>query len=131
MDLQKVIIIEDNIFKAVAIERVLRDYGITEIDLARTGDTGLTKIEKAVNTEKSYDLIITDMHFSIFGEVNARAGEVVMTELKKRGIVIPVVVCSSHRYDIPEAFACVFYNDQSRDLARDLGLVIERLKNIL
>jgi CheY-like chemotaxis protein len=128
--IKKTIIIEDNVYKAVAIKRVLCDRGISVTDVVSTGDIGIEMIKREIERGMPYDLLVLDMHFKIFGEYNTRAGETVLDELKRQGINIPTVICSSHRYEIPEVAACIFYNERSRDLASDLGMVIDELNSI-
>lgn len=129
MKITKVINIEDNIYKAVAIDRALRNCGITDIDLASTGDTGIKKIETAIQDGQPYDLLITDMHYNIHGRDNENAGEIVIEELQQRGIIIPIVVCSSHPYNIPGTIECIFYNERSRVLEGDVRRALEKLND--
>ena len=67
-------------------------------------------IEKAITDGKPYDLIVADMHFSIYGCDNLQAGTNVIMELRGKGIDTPVVVCSSHPYKETLAIDNIFYN---------------------
>ena len=97
--IKRVLNIEDTTIKHIAIVRALNKERIGLIDHAITGDKGLEMIEKSIADGNPYDLIITDMHFPIYGELDSEAGIKVIEELQKREINIPVVVCSSLRYN--------------------------------
>lgn len=125
--IKKVLNIEDTVLKHIAIKRALNKSGIGFIDHATTGDKGIEMIENSIAEGKPYDLIITDMHFPIYGELDEEAGIKVIQELKRREINIPVVVCSSVRYNIPDAVACIFYNEKSRDIDEDIREMLEKL----
>lgn len=125
--IKRVLNIEDTVFKHIAIKRALNKAGVPFVDEASTGDKGLEMIEASIVSGKPYDLIVTDMHFSIYGQDDVQAGMKVILELKRRGIEIPVVVCSSVRYNIPEAVECIFYNEKSRDIDADIREMLEKI----
>lgn len=124
---KRVLNIEDTVFKHIAIKRALNKAGVGFVDNATTGDKGFEMIEISIKEGNPYDLIITDMHFSIYGQDDVQAGMKVIEELKRRGIEIPVVVCSSVRYNIPEAVECIFYNEKSRDIDADISEMLKQL----
>ena len=107
--IKRVLNIEDTALKHIAIKRALNKAGIGFVDNATTGDKGFEMIENAIAEGKPYDLIITDMHFPIYGQIDSEAGMKVIAELKKRELEIPIVVCSSVRYNyIPDVVDCIF-----------------------
>ena len=128
MDLvKKVLNIEDTLFKHIAIKRALNRAGVPFVDEATNGDKGLAMIETSIAEGEPYDLIITDMHFPIYGEDDVQAGMKVIHELKRRGIDIPVVLCSSLRYDIPEVVECIFFNEKLRDINADIREMLKKI----
>ena len=128
MAVRRVLNIEDTTLKHVAIARALNKAGVPFVDWAKNGDVGIKMIENSIKDGKVYDLIITDMHFPIYGEDDFQAGTKVIAELRKRNIDIPIVVCSSHRYNIPEAADCIFYNERSRDIDDDIREMLSKLR---
>ena len=127
--IKKILNIEDTIGKHWDINRALKWNNYPEAELATNAEIGLDMIEKAIENEEPYDLLITDMEFPIGGVINENAGMYVIEELKRRKIDIPTIVCSSVRYNIPEILGCVFYN-KNRDLEWDIKEVIDKLKII-
>ena len=128
MVVKKVLNIEDKALKHVAVARALNKSGVAFVDWAKTGDDGIKMVEKAIVEGKPYDLIITDMHFPIYGCDDVYAGTKVIVELRNKGIDVPVVVCSSHPYIEPLAVDNIFYNQRSRDIDWDIREMLERLK---
>jgi hypothetical protein len=61
------------------------------------------------------------MHFSVNGVDDTKAGFYI------KEIQIPIIVCSSINYNIPEIAGCVFYN-RSRDLSWDFREVLSKLR---
>jgi CheY-like chemotaxis protein len=119
----RVLNLEDNSMKHSAIERVLRSYGISDIAWARNFEDGMEFLEEPC------DLIITDMQFPMRkGENdNPDAGEKVIEQVKARGLEIPVIVCSSVKYKIPEAFGCIWYSPRS-EWEQELRELVQRLQ---
>ena len=76
----------------------------------------------------NYDLIISDMHFPIYGEDDFQAGVKVIEELQRREIKIPVVICSSVRYRVKEAAYCIFYNERSGDIDSDIREMLSKIR---
>ena len=66
------------------------------------------------------------MHFKVNVVDDFKAGLYVIEQLKKKNIEIPIIVCSSIRYTIPEIEGCIFYNS-NRDLNWDFREVLEKL----
>lgn len=131
MKIEKVLNIEDTMTKHVAVVRSLNKCGICMMDHATTAMEGLTMIEIAIEEGKPYDLIVSDMYFPIFpGEYETQAGLYVIEELKKRQIDVPIIVCSSARFRIPEIVGCIYYNELRGDLDADMREMIEIVKKM-
>lgn len=120
MKIKKVINIEDNVFKHIAIKRALERCGVETVIQKTNGEDGVSEIERAIATGQSYDLLVVDMHFSVHGEDRLDAGEWVIEKLKEKEIPIPIILCSSVRYQFPGTVACIFYNEKSRDIDSDM-----------
>lgn len=124
---KKIINIEDSIGKHWDINRALIWNGYPAAELAKNAENGLAMIEAAIAEGNPFELLITDMHYPVNGLDDPKAGLFVIEELKRRGIEIPIIVCSSVRYCIPEIVGCVFYN-KSSDLNWDFREVLSRLR---
>ena len=85
------------------------------------------KIYKSMNAEP-ISLIITDMHYPIerVGEAVPDAGNQLIKRLQSEDINIPVIVCSSVPYQIPEILGTIWY-DERRDLNRDIKELLDKL----
>ena len=128
MKIERILNIEDTMSKHIAIFRALKKCGITSVDRAENAEDGLASIEQAIRDDKPYDLLITDMHFSVNGKDDTRAGMYVIEELRNREINIPIVVCSSLRLQIDGTEGCIYYNERSGDLDTDVREMIEKVK---
>lgn len=125
--IKRILNIEDTIGKHWDVNRALYWNNYPNAELATTAEKGIQMIESAIAEGTPFELLITDMHFSAKGEDNHKAGLYVIEELKKKGIEIPIIVCSSIRYNIPEIVGCIFYN-RSRDLNWDFKELLEKLR---
>ena len=125
--IKKIINIEDSVGKHWDINRALGWNGYPDADLATNAEKGIAMIEQAIAEGNPYELLITDMHFAVNGVDDTKAGFYVIEELKRKEIQIPIIVCSSIIYNIPEIAGCVFYN-RSRDLSWDFREVLSKLR---
>ncbi len=122
---KKILNIEDSMGKHWDINRALNWNGCPNADNATSAELGLAMIEQAIAEGEPYELLVTDMHFpTVEGEDEFKAGLYVIGELKRRGIEIPIILCSSVRYNIPEIVGCVFYS-KNRDLNFDFKELLE------
>lgn len=124
--IERIINIEDSVGKHWAIDRALTWNGYPESELATNAETGIAMIEQAISEGNPYELLITDMHFSVDGVDDTKAGLYVIEELKKKSIQLPIIVCSSIHYNIPEILGCVFYN-KSKDLNWEFKEILSKL----
>lgn len=129
MKIEKVINIEDTILKHIAIKRALNKCGVILVDQEETAEKGIEQIEKAIKEENPYDLLVLDMHFCANGINDKRAGLYVIEQLKNKNIQIPIVVCSSIRFEnLDRVEACIYYNEWSGDLDFDIKEIVEKLR---
>ncbi len=123
----KVLLVEDNVYKRIDIKNALSLYGIKNVVCVNYLQAGMEEIYKSMNTEP-IGLIITDMHYPIerVGAEVPDAGNQLIKRLQSEDINIPVIVCSSVPYQIPEILGTVWY-DERRDLNRDLKELLDKL----
>lgn len=126
MAIKRIINIEDDAIKHCNINKALEYNGYPSADWKKNAEDGIECIEAALRDGKPYELLIEDMHFKVNGVDDFKAGLYVIEQLKKKNIDIPIIVCSSIRYTIPEIEGCIFYNS-SRDLNWDFREVLAKL----
>ena len=116
--IRKVLIVDDNVYKKIDIQRVVRNLGAERVDWERSLETALLRLEQ--EKEAPYDLIITDMNFpeKAGGDPYYRSGVRLIDALAGKGIRIPVILCSSVRYSVGGVAGCVWYSEL-RDLEAD------------
>lgn len=121
----KILQMEDSTNKYMSIRSVLQSVGITDIVWEESVEEGMKHID---NPDEAFDLIISDMHFPLKsgGPSDLDAGEEVIKEIQKRGLDIPVIIISSMRLRVPEAYQCIWYVE-SRDWENDLRNCIKAL----
>ena len=124
--INKVLLLEDNIFKAADITRALEQYGIKELHKVRNQEAGKEKLLEAIKEQKPYDLIITDMNYPLEAgeETDPEAGFKLLLWLKKRGILTPVIICSSYQYREPSVLGCIRYH-RNGDLYTEFKKVLD------
>lgn len=132
MTITRVLNIEDTMSKHVAVRRSLGKCGIPDncIDHAVTAMEGLAMIDVAIEEGNPYSVLVLDMFFPIFPkERMTEAGMYVLKELREKEIAIPVIVCSSVQYCLPNVVGCIRYNEWRGDLDGDMREMIERVRN--
>ena len=112
MELSKIkaIIADDDVFKMADIRKALEFNGVRNIMKVRNQE----KLwEQIYHGEDKIDLIVTDMQYPLeVGEaVDEEAGLKLIERMKKEKIDIPVIVCSSLNYSIPDILGNVWYNE--------------------
>ena len=123
-----VLVLEDEMFKYHQLKNALEECCIPTVTWAGTVEEGLRLVQEAAGKGKGFDLIITDMNYPIREAegTNPEAGMVCIEKIRSLGMNTPVVVCSSIRYDVKQAFACIWYSE-ARSLLLDLREVIMRI----
>ena len=126
---QKVLILDDDIYKTIAIQRALEYCGIRDIKTVSNQKSGMKYLYQCKEEGISVDLVVTDMHYPLApGEcADEEAGFKLVKRLKEEGINIPVIICSSLNFKFEEVLGTVWYNEM-RDLNRDFKEVLEKLK---
>ena len=111
MDLSKIkaVVVDDDVFKGSDIRKALEFNGIRSIVTVRNQE----KLwEQICHGEDKIDLIVTDMQYPL-GEgeaVDEEAGFKLIERMEKEKIEIPVIVCSSLNYRIPNILGSIWYN---------------------
>ena len=111
----KILHLEDNAMKQTAIARVLHDVCEAEIDWVTDVASGMKKIEEIKEQGDMYDLVITDMQYPLKKGtgIDEDAGEVFIGQMKDQNVEIPIIVCSSMRLRMREAYGCVWYHERN------------------
>lgn len=127
--MKKALIIDDNVYKLIDIQKALNFNRISLVDTCSDQETALEKIKKSIEEEKPYDLIVTDMHYPLAKrmESDLEAGYKLIEKLKEENINIPVIICSSQNWSSPDAVGTVWYN-KLRDLNFDFKELIDTIK---
>ena len=128
MDLSKIkaVVVDDDVFKGADIRRALEFNGIRSIVTVRNQE----KLwEQIYHGEDKIDLIVTDMQYPLKAEgaIDEEAGCKLMERMEKEKIDIPVIVCSSLNYKIPDILGSVWYSKLS-DLNSNFKEVLDKLE---
>ncbi len=123
----RVLNFEDSIMKHMEIRRALEKCGAKTVDYINNQQEGLQKLKETLGTECQYDLIVTDMHYPIEKGMIAdtEAGFKLLEKLKEEQIEIPVIICSSLRFQVPEILGTVWYN-KSQDIYLDFRNLLQK-----
>lgn len=128
MDLSKIkaVIVDDDVFKGADIRKALEFNGVRDIITVRNQE----KLwEQIYHGEDKIDLIVTDMQYPLKAEgaIDEEAGFKLMERMEKEKIDIPVIVCSSLNYKIPDILGSVWYSKLS-DLNSNFKEVLDKLE---
>lgn len=109
----KILHLEDSVLKHSSISRVLNGAVAAEIDWVTDVASGLEKIDEAIHCGKPYDLAITDMHYPLLPGTKAdwEAGDFFTAAVTQRYKELPVIICSTHNMQNPDAYGCVWFNE--------------------
>ena len=127
-----VILLEDNIYKAMDIKSALRFCGINDRDVIweKYQDVGFERIQEYARQNTPIQLIITDMHYPLRAgaESDWEAGFKLLKRLKQEELDVPVIICSTGNFEsvASEVLGTVYYNP-NRDLNWDLKEILEKL----
>ncbi len=106
----KAVIVDDDVIKGADIRGALEFNGVRNIMTVRNQE----KLwEQIYHGEDKIDLIVTDMQYPLeAGEaVDEKAGLKLIERMNKEKIDVPVIVCSSLNYSIPDILGSVWYNE--------------------
>lgn len=86
---------------------------LLKIDWVTDVASGIEKIDEAISCGKPYDLAITDMHYPLSHGIKAdwKAGDFFIDVVKRRYKELPIIICSTHNMQNPDAYSCVWFND--------------------
>lgn len=120
----KVLLVEDNVFKAIEIRKALEGNGIRNIMTVGSQEELWEQMDEG---EDTIDLIVTDMQYPLEAgdAVDKEAGWKLIERMKEEKIDIPVIVCSSLRYRIPDILGSVWYSERN-DLKDDFRNVLSK-----
>ena len=128
MDLSKIkaVVADDDVFKGADIRKALEFNGIRSVLIVRNQEKLWEQIY--LGGEK-IDLIVTDMQYPLeSGETaDEEAGLKLIERMKKEKIDIPVIVCSSLNYSIPDILGSVWYNELN-DLNSNFKEILGKLE---
>lgn len=128
MDLSKIkaVIVDDDVFKGADIRKALEFNGIRNVMTVRNQER---LWEQLYHGEDKIDLIVTDMQYPLeAGEaVDEEAGLKLIERMGKEKIDIPVIVCSSLNYSIPNILGGVWYNELN-DLNSNFKEALDKLE---
>lgn len=124
----RTLVVDDSIIKTMDIKRALEFNSIRDVRLVGNLEAVWEEIEKGEETGERIDLIVTDMHYPLRpgGEADHGAGFILLEELKRKGMEIPVIICSSKNYNEPAALGCVWYSDRT-DINFDFKEILQKL----
>lgn len=112
MDLSKTkaVVVDDDVFKGADIRKTLEFNGIRNVMIVRNQEKLWNQI---YHGKDKIDLVVTDMQYPLeAGEaVDEEAGFKLIERMEKEKIDIPVIVCSSLNYSIPNVLGSVWYNE--------------------
>lgn len=120
------VIADDDVLKGTDIRKALEFNGVRNIMIVRNQ----AKLwEQIYHGENKIDLIVTDMQYPLeAGEaVDEEAGFKLIEKMKKEKIEIPIIVCSSVNYSIPDILGSVWYNELN-DLDSNFKEVLGKLE---
>ena len=125
---RKALILDDNIYKTIAIQRALEYCGISDIKTVSNQKTGMKYLYQCRENDTPVELIVTDMQYPLEAgaDVDSEAGFKLVERLVEEGIEIPVIICSSLNFKDERVLGTVWYND-TRDLNRDFKEVLDKL----
>lgn len=132
---KKVLVAEDLDSISIAVIQVLEDLKIPVIDHVKYCDDGLLKIKKAVNENRPYDLLITDLSFKadhrktnlLSGDELIEAINHVQPKLKK--IVFSIEDKSYRIKTLFNELGINAYVSKGRNSIQELKIAIERVLN--
>lgn len=123
---EKVLILEDDLFKATDVRRALQYCGIRDIHHVTNQEAGFAYIYKC-QEEEPVTLVVTDMHYPLAdGTVSdTEAGFKLIERFEREGIEIPIIICSSRNFREPRVLGTVWYS-LLRDLNHEFYEILKR-----
>lgn len=124
----RVLLIEDNVYKASDIKRALRFNGIASVCRVSNQEAAWEEIYRVQRGEGRIDIIITDMRYPLKDGAtpDEDAGFKLIDCLETEKIQIPVIICSTRNFSEPRCAGSVWYNEL-RDLEQDFKAVLQKI----
>lgn len=125
----RILCFEDDIYKFLDIKKAVGMAGAHELELVGSVEEGLCALRQASMDKRGFQLIISDMHYPVHtgAEGDFRAGEILLEELSKRSLKLPVIICSSMNLRIPGTLGCVWYSAIS-DWDMELAELVKQME---
>lgn len=126
----KTVIVDDSILKAMDIRKALEFNGILNIVIVSNQEKLWNEIDRGREGGEPVGLIVTDMHYPLRAGAcpDEEAGFKLIERLTEENTEIPVIICSSKNYRVPEVLGSVWYNELS-DLRFEFREVLKSLKS--
>ncbi|RZK14239.1 MAG: response regulator, partial [Pedobacter sp.] len=81
---KRVLIAEDHESTSISVRKTLEDFGITNAEYSYYCDDALLQIQKSLNDDQAFDLLITDLSFEEDHRKQKLAGGVALIEAVKQ-----------------------------------------------
>ena len=126
-----VLVVDDNMFKLNDVKEALRTNGIQKenIKTARNLEEVWKMLDLIESQGKTVDLLVTDMNYPLqAGErSNGEAGFILIEQLKKKNMDIPVIICSTRNFSETSVLGTVWYSEL-RNLDVEFRRVLKKLE---
>lgn len=126
----RVINFEDNVYKHVAICKILESCGVTDTDIVwvRNLEAGIDAVHAAIEAGEKFDLIITDMWYPAkeFGGDN-ESGDALIEKSKAEKWDIPIILLSTIKYYYPNILGALQYSELE-NWEHELEILIKSIK---
>jgi len=121
-----VVVIDDDIFKAINIKRALENNGISKVTLVGDQESFWSLLKEG----KHFDLIVTDMHYPLQkGKwADPDAGFILIEKMKEMAIDIPIIICSTRNFQSSDAWGTVWYSELM-DISVEFRKLLKKLLN--
>lgn len=125
----KLLQLDDSNSKRLAVKMVLRSIGVRDCDWFTSIEEGVEALEKAIREGDPYDAVISDMHYPIQknGVADWKAGKYLIALLQEKEITVPVIILSTSRLRIENAWRTLWYDDRA-DWETELRTALQEIQ---
>jgi len=130
---KRVLIAEDHESTSISVRKTLEDFGITKAEYSYYCDDALLQIQKSLNDDQAFDLLITDLSFEEDHRKQRLAGGVALIEAVKQiqpNIKVLVFSAETNPATVDRLFKDLQINGyvrKARHDAKDLKKAIENI----
>ena len=130
---KRVLIAEDHESTSISVRKTLEDFGITNAEYSYYCDDALLQIQKSLNDDQAFDLLITDLSFEEDHRKQKLAGGVALIEAVKQiqpNIKVLVFSAETNPATVDSLFKDLKINGyvrKARHDAKDLRKAIENI----